>query len=203
MYCLSVIIREVVNSIMSIEGEIVQIKDKIKNSVFQLRENDVKNCKAKHWRTFRIILNENGEKLNNFYCCSEPNCFEVIKTNLAKDGTGKLNRHYRNCNGTQRIGIESFFEREFRPTAAKKIKIDHKTAVDNAAVNFVITDMKPVDSINKPGLLSLLAIFTMIGAQYGKMNIDAVNEIMPNRCTVSYNLFSLRVKLEHISSRKT
>lgn len=167
------------------------IKSKILDGVYQLRENDKKICKAKYWRTIRIILDEKGQILEHVYCCSVPNCFLVISTNLCKDGTGKLSRHYKNCDASQRIGIESFFNKEFRPPAAKKIKVEHKTKVNEAALSFVVCDLRPTDSVTKPGMVSLLSTFTEIGACYGSMTSDDITNILPSRFSVRHFLLSL------------
>lgn len=135
---------------------------KVKEGSFQLRENDGKNCKAKHWRHFRIVIDENGEQLPHMYCCSAPNCYRIINSNLAKDKPGKLSRRYKSCQHSDRIGIKNYFDKECTPPVAKKIKLEHKTAVDKSAVFYVVADMKPLDSIAKPGLISLLSKFTAL-----------------------------------------
>lgn len=166
------------------DRELSTIRKKIIDKTYELRENVNKNCKGKHWKTFRNVFDEEGEIVKNVYACCTANCFYVIKSNLATDGTGKLRRHYMGCNRADRIGIEPYFDKEFLPPA-KRIKRDHKLAVNNAAVSFVVNDMRPVDAVTKPGLVSLLATFTQIGAAYGQMNTEDILNLLPSRHSVS------------------
>lgn len=60
--------------------------------------------------------------------------------------------------------------------------------MNDAAVAFVVNDLRPVDAVTKPGLLTLLAVFTQIGAAYGKMEPEDVLNVLPSRFTVSSDL---------------
>lgn len=176
-----------------LQAELQTIKDKIIDGTYALKKNDIKNCSGKHWNIFRCVINEGGQKVINTYACSMVNCFKVIRSNLKIEGTGKLRRHYEQCNRSERIGVDSFFDKEYVPPAAKKIKTFHKTAVNDAAVSFVVNDMRPVEAVTKAGLVTLLTVFTQIGAAYGKMNPADVLQILPSRFSVSnISLFILR-----------
>lgn len=182
------------------EAELKTIKENIIHGIYSLRENDTKNCKAKHWTTIRCVVNEENERIKNTYACSMTNCFQVFISNLAIEGTGKLRRHYQKCNHSERIGIDSFFEKEFRPPAAKRMKKHHKTNINDAAVSFVVNDLRPVDAVTKPGLITLLAVFTQIGVAYGKMGPEEVLKILPSRFSVSSKLRYSCVANSSISS---
>lgn len=184
------------------DRELIEIQNKIAEGVYVLRENDTKNCKGKHWTTFRIIVREDGGRLPNLYACSAVNCLSVVRTNLTKDGTGKLSRHYRTCKSSERIGVDSYFEREFRPPAAKRIKTHHREAVNNAAVSFVITDMRPADAVTKNGLVELLSVFTQIGSHYGSMAKEDVMNLLPSRFSVSFHQ-DHKIKKYNRKKRKT
>lgn len=171
-----------------LENELKRIKECIIRKTYSLKDNETKNCKGKHWNTIRCVVDEHGEKVKNTYACSMDNCREVFISNLAIEGTGKLRRHYQKCNHSTRIGIESFFDKEYRPPSAKRIKKCDKTNVNDAAVAFVVKDLRPVDAVTKPGLLTLLAVFTQIGAAYGKMEPEDVLDVLPSRFTVSSDL---------------
>lgn len=167
------------------DSELSAIRIKIIDKTYKLRENENKNCKGKHWTIFRTIFDEEEQIIKNVYACCMANCFLVIRSNLAIEGTGKLKRHYTHCNRSERIGIESYFDKRFRPPEAKRIKRNHKHAVNDAAVSFVVNDMRPVDAVTKPGLVSLLSMFTQIGAAYGQMSSDDILNLLPSRYSVS------------------
>lgn len=171
---------------MSHNIDIGAIKKRIKEGTYTLRENETKNASGAHWNTMRVVFDEDGNRVQDIYACSMVNCSEVVRTNLSKDGTGKLKRHYTRCNNSDRIGINSFFDREYTPPPTKKFKTHHKVSVNEAAVSFVVNDMRPVDSVTKTGLVTLLTVFTQIGAHYGKMDQSDVLQLLPSRFTVSY-----------------
>lgn len=170
----------------STDFELSTIRAKIIEKTYELRANENKNCKGKHWTTFRRVFDEEKKIVKDVYACSIANCLHVIKSNLTVDGTGKLKRHYISCNRADRIGIDSYFEKEFRPPAAKRFKEEHKHAVNDAAVSFVVNDMRPVDAVTKSGLVTLLAVFTQIGNVYGKMDTNGVLSLLPSRFSVSF-----------------
>lgn len=166
--------------------ELEEIKKNIKEGRYTLRENDTKNASGAHWNTMRVVFNDDDNRMQNIYACSVANCNEVIPTNLTKDGTGKLKRHYMRCNHSERIGIDSFFDKEYQPQPSKKFKSHHKISVNEAAVSFVVNDMRPVDAVTKIGLVTLLSVFTQIGAHYGKLDNPSVLKLLPSRFTVSF-----------------
>lgn len=173
---------------VGLANELRRIKECIVQRTYSLKENELKNCKGKHWNTIRCVANKDGEKIKNTYACSIVNCFQVFILNLAVDGTGKVRRHNQNCNHSPRIGIESYFDKEYRPPPAKKMNQSHKTNVSDAAVAFVVYDLRPVDAVTKPGLLTLLAVFTQIGAVYGQMEPGDVLNVLLSRFTVSSDI---------------
>lgn len=67
----------------------------------------------------------------------------------------------------------------------KKLRIDHKQGIKDAAVVFIVKDMRPFDAIKKVGLVNLMAKFTEIGAVYSKMSFEDVLNLLPSRQTVS------------------
>lgn len=174
--------------VVGLECELKKIKQCLIEKTYELKENNNKSCRGKHWNTIRCVVNEEGEILKNTYACSMANCFKVFILNLVTEGTGKLRRHHQKCNHSPRIGIDTYFDKEFRPPSAKRVKTCHKTNVNDAAVAFVVNDLRPVEAVTKPGLLTLLAAFTQIGAVYGKMEPEDVLKVLPSRFTVSYDL---------------
>lgn len=83
---------------VELEAELRGIKAKLSDGTFTLREQTLKNCKAKLRNTIRLIINEKGEQLKNTYACSMTNCLKIFVSNLTTEGTGKLRRHYQMCN---------------------------------------------------------------------------------------------------------
>lgn len=108
------------------DQELLSIRAKIIEKTYSLRENENKNCRGQHWSTFRSVFNEEGKILKDIYACSTINCSFVIKANLTTEGTGKLKRHYIRCNREGRNGIETYFDKAYRPPAAKRFKKEHR-----------------------------------------------------------------------------
>lgn len=170
---------------MQQDTELASIKEKIKDGIFNLRANDTKNATGAHWSTIRVVFDDEGNRVPNIFACSMANCYEVIKSNLSKDGTGKLKRHYLRCNLSERIGIDSFFDKEYRAPPAKKFKLHHKAAVSEAAAAYLVNDMRPMDSLGKPGMIQWITFLSTIFAHYGSMTATDVERLLPSRITVS------------------
>lgn len=176
---------------MELEIESKRVRECIIKGVYTLIDNQTKGCTGKHWSTIKCVVGDDGEKIKDTYACSLGNCFKVFQTCLKTCGTGKLTRHYKQCNRSSDFGIDSFFDKEFTPPSAKKIRTVHKTSVSDAAVSFVVNDLRPVDAVTKTGILTLLAAFTQIGAVYGKMEPEDILNVLPSRFTVSSDLTSI------------
>lgn len=176
---------------MEREEELESIKKFIKEGRYELRKNETRNASGAHWNTIRVVFDDAGNRVQNVFACSMANCGAVIRTNLSKDGTGKLKRHYTRCNHSERIGIDSFFDREYRPPPSKKFKSVHKISVSEAVVSCAVNDMRSFDAFTKVGMVTLLAVFTQIGAHYGKMGESEILRLLPSRFTVSFAPYPL------------
>lgn len=161
------------------------IRDNIESGVYKLVACESKKSSGKHWITIKCVTDENGQIIKHTYACSMSNCKEVFLVNLKTDGTGKLNRHYKKCNHNQRNSIDEYFDKEYRPPPAKRVKTNHKTNVNDAVVAFIVKDLRPVDAVGKPGMLNLLSVFTLIGSVYGAMKPEDVDNMLPSRFSVS------------------
>lgn len=150
-----------------VETQLKEIKAKISQGVNNLILNDSKNCVGEHWTTIYCVTDQDGNKIKNAYTCIRTNCKEVMLSNLKTEGTGRLKRHHVKCNNNKRIGTESIernFEKNSSLSAAKRIKKNHKTNVNDALVAFIVNDLRPVDAAGEQGMLQLLSAFTQIGA---------------------------------------
>lgn len=78
--------------------------------------------------------------------------------------------------------------RELQPAKMKKISIDDKLSVRNAAVGYIINDMRPISSLNGVGMATLLSKMTFIGNKYGYIPEEALQttNLIPSRQTVSF-----------------
>lgn len=170
------------------DAELRLIRDKIEEGVYTSKPNESKRCSGIHWDTFHKVFDENSILMRNLYACLK--CPIIIRSDLNRDGTGKLRCHHKQC-GQSGPTITSFFAPEYREPQAKKFKTNHKTEVKNAVVKFVVNDMRPVDAITKIGLVNLLSLFTQLGAHYGQMNCEDVAKLLPSRFTVSIKSESL------------
>lgn len=171
---------------MQSENELDEIRNRIRDGVYSLRENETKNASGAHWNTIRVVFDEEGNRLPNVFACSMNFCNEVFRTNLSKDGTGKLKRHYARCNHSERLGINSVYDKEYQPPLVKKFKSHHKTSVNEAAVSFVVDDMRPVESVTKSGMVKLLSAFTHVGANYGPLDTSDILRLLSSRFSVSW-----------------
>lgn len=174
---------------VELENQSRRIRENILDGTYNLVMHGLKTCKGNHWNTIRCVVDEEGERIKNTYACSVTNCSAVFISNLSTEGTGKLSRHHKKCNrNTENVNntIDSYFDKEFTTPSAKRIKKEHKSIINDAAVSFVVNDLRPVEAVTKPGLVTLLAVFTQIGAAYGKMNSADVLRILPSRFSVSF-----------------
>lgn len=132
------------------------------------------------WSLMHLIYDESNEILPDFFYCS--NCAKIY--NLKLCNTGKtLKRHVEKCSVRERI--TNFFIPEFRQER-KKIKLADKSLVKDAAMEFIIRDARPISSINGDGMLAFISKMTYIGATYGHLTPEAINEskLLPSRYTV-------------------
>lgn len=122
------------------------IKEKLKDGTYSLIMHGLKTCKGNHWNTIRCVVDEEGVKIKNTYACSVTNCSAVFISNLSIEGTGKLSRHHKKCNRDKYNdinSIDSYFDKESTMQSAKRIKRDHISEINDAAVSFVVNDLRP------------------------------------------------------------
>lgn len=133
------------------------------------------------WSLMRLIYDETDEILPDYFFCSK--CAKIY--NLKLCNTGKtLKRHVEKC--TLREQITDHFVPELRQPTTKKIKLLDKQLVKDAAMKFIIRDMRPISAIEGDGLRTLISKCTYIGAKYGHLTPEAIEntKLLPSRQTV-------------------
>lgn len=142
------------------------------------------------WKTMRLVFDEEENQVQDFFYCSK--CHKIFNLSLRNSGQC-LKRHVEKaCNPIAAGGIDEFFVREFDAAKKKKISKDDKMMIRNAAVEYIIKDMRPVCSLSGDGLRTLLSKMTYIGNKYGHVPEEALDTIklIPSRQTVSVQLQS-------------
>lgn len=137
------------------------------------------------WTTMRLIFDEENNQVPDFFYCSK--CHKIFNLSLRNSGQS-LKRHVeKTCKPIADGGIDEFFMREFQPAKKKKISHDDKMMVRNAAVEYIIKDMRPISSFNGDGMSALLSKMTYIGNKYGHITEEAMKttKLIPSRQTVS------------------
>lgn len=143
------------------------------------------------WSAMRLIFDETNIQVQDFFYCSK--CHKIFNLNLRNSGQS-LKRHVeKTCRPIAPGGIEEYFEREFQPTKKKKITIDDKIMIRDAAVTYIVSDMRPISSLNGDGMAQLLSKMTSIGSRYGHITENMMSEmkLVPSRQTVSF-FYSVR-----------
>lgn len=168
------------------------IEAKIRSGEYTCRApSDAKKHTATTWKFMKYIYDESEQILPDFFHCSK--CHMIFNLKLRDSGKVLKNHVDKDCNG-RATGIEAYFVPEHHPMRRRKICVEDKIGVREAGLAFVIQDMRPISSLNGEGLASLLSKFTYIGAKYGALTGEALNELklIPSRQTVSVlNCFSL------------
>lgn len=167
------------------------IKEKILSKVYSTKLVGAqlsKKHKSNVWDKFEHIYDEGDRVIKNHYCCCQ--CKTIIAVNIGRDGNNSLRRHkcviLSESNRNQSL-ITSHCVR----SGSAEVFIDaaDKKKVKQSSYNFIVNDVRPFQTISGEGLAGLLAIFTFIGAKYGKLTPEQVTELLPHRITVSSILY--------------
>lgn len=133
----------------------------------------------------RYIFDEEGNEVANYFFCSK--CHTIFNLVLRNSGQ-VLKRHVEiSCPGeTAANNIGNYFAPEFQLAKKRKIKQVDRMKVREAALGYVVRDLRPISSINGVGLSTLLAVMTAIGAKYGALSEAAIEAmcLVPSRQTV-------------------
>lgn len=132
------------------------------------------------WGLMRLIFDDNNELLQDYYYCSK--CTKIYNLKLS-DNSKTLKRHAEKCNIMEQI-TDHFMPEMVQ--ARKKIKLADKKLVKDAAMEYIIRDLRPISSINGDGLREFASRMTYIGVKYGYLTSEAIDEVklLPSRQTV-------------------
>lgn len=160
------------------------IESKIRSGEYTCRlPADPKKHKATTWKSIRYIYDEADQILPDFYFCSK--CHIIFNLKLRDSGKSLKSHVDNNCFG-RAASIDAFFVPEYQPAKKRRISTDDKKSVRDAAVGFVVQDMRPISAVNGEGITELMSIMTFIGAKYGSLSKEAIAELklIPSRQTV-------------------
>lgn len=134
------------------------------------------------WAIWRQIFNETEEQIKDFYYCII--CEAIFNINISNSGRC-LKSHAEDCK-PGRAQIDSHFVVQYE-SKKKKISKEDKAEFKEAAIRFIVTDMRPILAIKGNGLKCLMSSMTKIGAKYGAMSEKELDEtkLIPCRATVS------------------
>lgn len=162
------------------------IEVKLRTGEYSLREPADKkkhSCEVT-WKQMRYIYDEFEQPISDMFCCSK--CKTIFNLKL-RDSGKVLKTHVENkCPGdTGRIS--GFFVPEYEPTKKRKINVSDRLLVRDAAIGYVIEDMRPINSLSGRGMTKLLSNLTYVGAKYGHFTEEALMslKLVPSRQTVS------------------
>lgn len=159
------------------------IQENIKSGRYTVRppSDTAKYSQTLTWSLMRLIYDEANALLQDFFFCSK--CSKVYNLKLAS--TGKtLKRHVEKC--SLREQITDFFVPEMTQPQRKKIKLEDKELVKDAAMDYIIKDLRPISSIQGEGMRMLISKMTYIGSKYGHITPEMIDEtkLLPSRQTV-------------------
>lgn len=179
-----------------------QILEAIQSGKYTVREPEDKKkyVQPTTWKLFRFIFDENDVLLADHFICSQ--CYAIYNLNLSKSGQS-LKRHAEKCVvPTGSTTISNFFLPELHATKRSKFDKEDREIVRDAAIRFVVKDMRPVSSINGEGMMTLLSKMTYIGAKYGYISEERLpdTKLIPSRQTVKLS-YRIRNRCIVIRSR--
>lgn len=179
-----------------------EIESKIRSGEYTCRiPTDVKKHKATTWKTMKYIYDECEQIIPDFFFCSK--CHIIFNLKLRDSGKTLKSHVDNNCHG-QTAGIDAYFAPEYQPAKFRKITVSDKVSVRDAAVGFVIQDMRPISSLNGESMTSFISKMTFIGAKYGFLTEEAITELklVPSRQTVSIFICLLKSAITDITNSK-
>lgn len=173
-----------------------EIAQKIRSGDYTARSpKDKKYSSNVTWSLIQLIFDEQHNRLIDFFYCSK--CHAVFNLNLWDSGQC-LTRHVNICSAAS-PSVSDYFVPEYHPEKRRKFKEDDKLLVREAALAFVIKDMRPINSLSGEGIASLLSRMTYIGSKYGFISEEDMlkTKLIPSRQTVSIALMCYIISIVH------
>lgn len=162
------------------------ILDAIDAGRYTVREpkDKKKYYQAVTWKLFRFIYDENNDQVVDHFFCSQ--CRTIFHLNLGKSGQC-LKRHAEKCTvPPNSANIDNFFVPELHPAKRSKISKEDKLVIRDAAMAYIVRDVRPISAINGEGMSTLISKLTYIGAKYGHISEEALpqSRLIPSPQTV-------------------
>lgn len=166
-----------------------EIENKIRSGEYSYRAPaDLKKYSNElTWSSIRLIYDECDQLLKDYYICEK--CYKIFYLKL-RDSGQTLKRHVEICPG-EVAGVSKHFVKKYpadQPHKRTKITVEDRLKMRDAAVGYVVNDMRPISSVNGNGMMSLMSACTFIGSKYGFFDEEAISEmkIVPSRQTVVF-----------------
>lgn len=166
------------------------ILEAIESGQYTVREPDDKKkySQAVTWALFRLIFDENSVQIADHFFCIR--CHVIFNLSLSKSGQC-LKRHAEKCEvPVNTSSMHDFFVPELHHTKRLKITQEDRSMIRDAAIAYIVKDMRPIISINGEGMGSLLSKMTYVGAKYGHISEEAMprTNLIPSRQPVRISL---------------
>ena len=154
----------------------------------KLYEKDCVRHKSNVWKSFSLLYYKDSNRYAEYVRCKI--CSSYLKHHKANSGTSHLRMHLKACeNPSSSKSSDTANSKQASITEFVKHKADPpKQAVkqmQNAAVNFVSWDIRPLASVEGKGMVELVQTAIAIGAKYGNMSAE---KLLPSRNTVKRKL---------------
>lgn len=125
------------------------------------------------WNTFHLIFNSDGDEVDGFYFCIK--CTKVVYSpHTVLGNTSQLLRHACVSKESSNFTINANEFDRLKRDAAKMVSLD----------------LRPLKSVECPGLLDLVMDGVSLGKKYPDMTIDDLKKVFPTRNTVKSTLKS-------------
>jgi len=154
-------------------AHIADLKQRLSSGQYTLRD---KRGRSKVWQLFAVIVDENGDDIENFVACR--NCYNVHKFHLS---TSNLMKH--KC----ALKLESLVSNSEAKTAPG-VPMDEDTIkkVLGAVTAWSVYNCRPPSIVEDSEFENLVAILLNIGATYGE-NVK-IKELLPQPTAVARNI---------------
>lgn len=155
------------------EVEMTQVEIEAQMFVNYVHEEKKNARHSPIWNTFHKIFNNDGDEVIGFYYCIK--CNKVVYSPHAVSGsTAQLLRHGCILKEPPRMEIN---QTEF-------------DVLKKAAAKLVALDLRPLQTVECPGLQGLVMAGVNLGKKYPDMTIDDLRRVFPSRNTIRSTLES-------------
>lgn len=109
------------------------------------------------WAKWRMIYDEADQLMKDYYYCSC--CSAIYNVNISNSGKC-LKIHAMECVpiAKENDRIDTHFSSTYHPNKKRKILIEDRKSITQAALNFVVNDLRPICSMEGDGLNNLSVV---------------------------------------------